>query len=480
MSNSHHHGMRNQAALQKMCTLNSFEHENIGRFGRMFRNLSPLYSLPNSLIELGKKGGIMDGGTQQTFTNTVPLGMIFFGQFIDHDITLDTTSKFNLINVPENIDNFRTPALDLDCIFGEGPEDEPFLYEKDTKKLLTGISNNNIGQGSALEKHDLPRTGQGIAIIGDPRNDENRIISQLQLAFIRFYNAVYTDIVTENTKLYPSQVYEAARKMVTWHYQWIVVNEFLPAMVGQETVTQILGKGRQYYRPSSKPFIPVEFSIAAYRFGHSMIAQELRLQTDGALRSIFSPQVGRGFSRISSSNQIVDWSLFFDLNGMFQKAGKLNTQLASDLLALPFFPPNTPDHEKSLAIRNLLRGQSFLMPSGESVAQHLGRNEAEIAQVNNFVKNQIAGQAIDLTAGTPLWYYILAEAEVIGRGESGLLGEGLGPVGGMIVAETIIGLLELDPNSYLGNDRSWSPTLGNNGHFTMADLLTKAAEVVMT
>lgn len=474
------HGMQNIMHRNELCNMQSYHLERVGRFGRLFHELSPLYTTPKALIDLGQLGGPMDIGNTSALTDSVPLGMIFLGQFIDHDITFDTTSNFDSINQPADIENVRTPQLDLDCIFGGGPEDEPFLYtvagaDRDLY-LLTGLSNNNLQQGVDLETHDLARTGKGIAIIGDPRNDENRIISQLQLAFIRFYNAIYHDLITEQPDLDRKEAYLQARQIVTWHYQWIVINEFLPTLCGDVVVKDILGNGRRFYQPKEQAFIPVEFSVAAYRFGHSMIAQEIQLNDLEGPAGIFSAQIGRGFSRISRIDQIVDWKFFFDFNGSFQKAAQLDTKLPSDLLNLPFVnTANTAD--KSLATRNLRRGQSFLLPSGENVARHMGREEAEITNVRNLIENIASGNNLDLSAGTPLWFYILAEAEVIGR--IGTLGndpgEGLGPVGARIVAEVLIGLLEMDSNSYLGSNRDWSPSLVSaSASFTMKDLLEKA------
>ncbi|MBR9915177.1 MAG: peroxidase [Algicola sp.] len=483
MNNQRHHGRHSFVGKNELCSMSSYDKEQIGRFGRMFRSLSPLYLKPKSLEALGSADGPMLSGDPANFTNDIPLGMIFFGQFIDHDITFDTTSNFFSINSPTEIENTRSANLDLDCVFGGGPEDEPFLYDNPNTRglyLLTGKTNNNQGQGVALEKHDLPRTGTGTAIIGDPRNDENRVLSQLQLAMIRFYNAAYdklkSDYAANSISKSSKDIYEEARELVTWHYQWVVINEFLPAMCGQKIVSDILGKGRQVYKPCDTGYIPVEFSVAAYRFGHSMIAENIKLQPTGTEGSIFSPAIGMGFSPIKNNNQIIDWKSFFDFDGTHQKAEQLDTKLAKALLDLKFINSTNPA-DRSLATRNLRRGQSFLLPSGESVAKCLDRPQSEIDDVKNLINNIAQTHDIDLSAGTPLWFYILAEAEEIGKlNDSGgsTPGEGLGPVGAIIVAEVIIGLLELDPHSFLGSNRDWTPSFGNGNEFTMKDLLEMA------
>ena len=470
MSNQQHHGIRKRHEMNHLCNANSYGYESQGRFGRLFtaqHQAAPLYSNPNDLIELGKKGGIMDSMGNKALTNTVPLGMIFLGQFIDHDITFDTQSRFNNVNDPNEIDNFRTPNLDLDCIFGEGPEDEPFLYEADSLKLLTGETNNNLGQGKALEKEDLARNGQGKAIIGDPRNDENRIISQLQLLFIRFYNKVYDQVAAEHPSYPPEEVYEEAREITVWHYQWIVLHEFLPLIIGETLLSEIIKEGRRWYVPAKRPFMPVEFSVAAYRFGHSMIPQKLRLRSGGDENDLFSDAIGGGFSRIEHLDQVVEWSQFFNIDGTHQLSTKLDSKLSSELLELPFLKDSPiPDFEKSLATRNLRRSNSFLLPSGENVAKCMG---IDATRVKDTVMDLIADENIDFSNGTPLWFYILVEGGELGR--DGDPGEGLGPVGGRIVGEVLYGLLELDDTSFLGSNRNWTPTLGAAGTFSMKDMI---------
>lgn len=475
MTHQNHHGSKRGHQDHPMCHRDSLNHEQVGRFGRMFPGQQPLYTNPLNLGKIGAAHGPMDGGHQADKTDTVPLGMVFLGQFIDHDITLDTTSQLNRVNVPESIENFRSPSLDLDCIFGEGPEDEPFLYEKKSGKLLllTGAINKNHGQAEELQKHDLARTAEGVAIIGDPRNDENRIVSQLQLAFIKCYNAHYQQIEFDFPEKSPKEIYELARQKLTWQYHHIILNEFLPLMVGEATLQQVLAEGRKYYKPCHAPYIPVEFSGAAYRFGHSMIQNFMRLKTGGPPFELFSPEIGQGFRPVKDLQEVVDWAAFFDIDGTHQLAGKMDTKLAPDLLELPPFVPAP----RSLATRNLMRGQSFLLPSGETVAKCMKRKEEEIKYVKDYAQSLVAGHGVEFSNGTPLWFYLLAEAECIGRQDldGNKPGEGLGPVGGIIVAEVLVGLIEMDENSFMSNDRNWVP---EKGAATIKDLLEKSHQAL--
>lgn len=477
MSNQNHHGMNELSGIEAFC-----HHQEAGRrsghFGRML-HLPPLYMHPAALAELGRQGGPMDGGTTAERTATAPVGQVFFGQFVDHDITLDVTSSLSATADPNTIPNARTPTLDLDCVYGAGPEAHPFLYHNSGDfakvKLLTGADGTAVSQPAALAAQDLVRSPQGTAVIGDPRNDENRIISQLQLAMIRFHNNVVDCIVSNPTNQREGKaLYEYARELTTWHYQWVVINDFLVKMCGAAVVADVLGNGRQIYCPGhEEPYIPIEFAAAAYRFGHSMIPQSIQVQQSEPALRLFGSVLGRGFSPLSDPRGVVDWHELVktSANRNVQLAEKLNSKMATDLLALPFI--TDPNDVNSLATRNLRRGQGFRLSSGENVAAALGRSIGEIDAVATAAQ-ALAGTAVDFSSGTPLWFYLLVEAGEIGReSEPDLFdpGEGLGPVGARIVAETLIGLAELDPRSYLTQNRSWLPSDGV-GVSTLGEMLT--------
>lgn len=447
-----HHGLNDFGGLDAYCRLGHTRHRG-DRFGRLCGNLPPLYTDPTTLRAVGAKNGPMDGGTGSVRTASVSVGMVFFGQFIDHDITLDVSSSFDRINDASGVANARTPTLDLDSVYGGGPEATPFLYHASGPftgvKLLTGADTG----GHPHAASDLPRVGN-VALIGDPRNDENRIISQLHLAMIRVHNKMVEHIASGANPPLGHELYEAARRETTWHYQWNVVHDFLVAMCGQGAVDRVLSAGRKYYRPD-EPFIPVEFSVAGFRFGHSMVPQRIQTQSGQSPLALFGSSLGAGFSPVPGPNAVVDMhEIFFThLGRTVEHAQRMDTKLARTLLDLPFINSG----ETSLATRNLLRGQSFLLPSGENFARAVGRPDTEINSVSAAVATATGGA---LRAGTPLWLYFLTEAEVIGReAANGSFepGEGLGPAGATLVAETIIGLMELDEHSWLGADRSWSP-----------------------
>jgi hypothetical protein len=426
-----------------------------GRFSRMFGDLAPLYTDPAVLRDLGDNK-VRENPSDSTLRSTdYPLGMVFFGQFIDHDITLDVTSQLDRTNDPFAIENFRTPALDLDSVYGTDPEAFPYLYESSgSHKLILGY--HGI---------DLPRSPDGVALIGDPRNDENRIISQLHLAFLKFANKVL-----EHTE----DDFEEAQRLTRWHYQWVVLHEYLPLTCGEELVRDILANGRKFYKPhGARAFIPVEFAVAAFRYGHSQLPDFMTFNDANERAPFFGDKLGQGFTPVEEKDQAVEWRHFFNVgdNPVYQLAQKIDTGIAGPLLSLPFIDDAA---NKSLATRNLLRGQSFRLPSGQTIAKAMGEEP--------LTKDQV-GTGTEVDEATPLWFYILKEAELMGA-RNGNKGERLGPVGGRIVAETLIGLMEYDDNAFLGSDRNWLPELprasgasGGPAGFSMRDLLAFAEAV---
>ncbi len=431
-----------------------------GRFGRLFPTLPPFATdtqkVRAALMELGKPGGIMDPGEADNPDNpNIAAGFTFLGQFLDHDITFDPTSSLERQNDPESISNFRTPAFELDSVYGAGRGASPHLYDQlQPGKLLV----------DAIAQNDLPRNSQNVALIGDPRNDENVIVSQLQLAFIKFHNATL-DFVSQ-TIPDPNEAFEEAQRLVRWHYQWIILHEFLPHTVGQKVVDDILKYGRKFYDWRNEPFIPVEFSVAAYRFGHSQIRPGYPANDDFRA-PIFDatldpddpdPDDLRGGKR--ADRRFIKWSNFFELGGQVVPSKRIDTLLSPPLFALPFIPPNMPGNPRSLAQRNLLRHLTFSLPSGQRVAKAMRLKTLSPRDLKDVAK-------LGFDDHTPLWFYILREADKLGGGKT------LGPVGGRIVAEVFIGLLEGDRMSYVRQNPDWVPELpgAKKGDFSMADLL---------
>ncbi len=489
-------------------------------FTRMFPELPPFAAQTdaarNAARLIGAKGGLLDAQdnlsdpiqsilnqpvfSPNNFDNTgnalLTAGITFFGQFLDHDVTLDLRSRLLERAEPGRTVNFRSAAFDLDSLYGEGPDRSPELYELvhgDYKFIVHEIPGSPAMSRKGAMRYDLPRDSAGDAIVADSRNDENIILSQLQVAMLRFHNAVSDRLRARHRGAQARELFAQAQRLVRWHYQWIIVNEFLPATIGADRLELIRREGLRYYDversrhrdgPSYGPKIPVEFSAAVYRFGHSQVRPSYRLNfgPDGGapfFAFVFDDQQDpnasdpadlRGGRR--AARRFVDWQTFFNFgDGNVRPNKRIDTKLSTILFDLPGSRAPAPglptDGVQSLASRNLIRHVNFGLPSGQAIARRMNVPVLTAAQLAELAPH-------GMSESTPLWYYILKEAEVMEEGRR------LGPVGARIVGEVFIGLLRADRSSYLASEPRWKPTLpsaGGAGSFRMTDLLTMAGVV---
>jgi hypothetical protein len=454
------------------------------RFGRMFDDPHLRPDPGDEAIET-LAGKMIDGSGNSKFNEAIPAGYTYLGQFIDHDVTFDTTPQLRGDTDPRTLVNFRTPRLDLDSLYGSGPVDQPFLYDWDGAAPFRGVK-LLVGENPpedevtkvALAKVDLPRNQQGRALVGDARNDENLIIAQLHLLFIHFHNKVVDQLAKGTEHRGRTELLAEAQRIVRWHYQWIVTHEFLPKIVGQTMTDSVLQPSdgdaaptvkREFFKWDDEPFMPIEFSAAAFRFGHSMIRDTYRLNdTAGVPIFLQGNESGRhlgGLRRLPDSLKIA-WDQFFPTTSRLTAATanllmdsmRIDDRLAPRLRQVP------PDR-KALARLNLRRGHRLGLPAGPLVADAMG---APKLSEQDLHLDGIDGATHDvLVRATPLWYYVLREAAHLGDG-----GQRLGPVGGRIVVEVLAGLLEGDSSSYLRAEEPWKPDLGETeGQFTMRDLI---------
>lgn len=494
-----------------------------GAFGRLFPALPPFAPATDAvhaaLMDMGRQGGLLDAQDDLTqtpaalITNpalsvnnpdnvTHTAGTHFIGQFMDHDMTFDATSPLGQPTDPTTSRNSRTAAFDLDSVYGRGPIGSPQLYDPNDQVKL------RVGFGGLFE--DLPRqtdldgSSDLTALLGDPRNDENMIVAGLHAAFLKFHNNA-VDYVRAQGHHDPARVFLEARLLTTWHYQWMIVHEFLPLFVGQAMVDDILENGPRFFKPRrGQAFIPVEFQTGTYRFGHSMVRPSYRanLQGDGGgpfFGFIFDPSQhpedagqapladpGDLSGGARAPRRFVDWQTFYDFGDGQVKPNKvIDTMISSPLFTLPLgaIPPHTGP--VSLAQRNLLRHITWSLPSGQAVARRMG-----ITPLSSDYFPELAEYGLGFESSTSLLYYVLREAGLTQTTQPTLVpsppptptttrgGLRLGPVGGRIVGEIILGLLTADPTSYLVARPDWQPVLptrsGGTGTFRMVDFLTFA------
>lgn len=620
--------------------------------GRRFR-IQPHPSDVPALRALGRIDGPMhEKSDAESRDSNVPAGHIFFGQFIDHDITFDTVSRLDTPARARDTENARTPALDLDSIYGGGPERSPYLYDmpylvlgdeivpgrydvlrrgapgaavasagggqpvyeaktepapaRDTRSdqresggavdallngggagdinsLLFGDGDDTYGQPrdpqpapraepepvdpppaatpprGGASPHARGRTVSRVALIGDPRNDENVVITQLQAAFITFHNSIVDRLLKhENVDLaalraqiaaaqtrgeqreletrlgqITREIFEAARNHTIHYYHRTIVEDYLPHILGQNRVNEIRTQGRQFYFPDGfrdpstgdvrEPFIPIEFSTAAFRYGHSQIRglYNLSRQTQGV--PLFG--AGRGPQNIDMMGfkpmipeLMIDWAYFFTMDPSrwqdVQSARPMDTRIPDPLFKLVEAGVVPAGDVESLAARNLNRGRTFRLPSGQMVARAMGLPPELILEADPVTRETLGVDE------TPLWYYVLQEAKQQGitrerkyeLADAGRLvptsavysgraaapesmtarvkemsgsqgGDILGPVGGTIVGEVLLGLIDhyrdqtgrgLDFVSVIDGEMSKTPLRGGGTGYHMGNLLTDA------
>ncbi|MEP7003002.1 MAG: peroxidase family protein [Chloroflexota bacterium] len=484
-----------------------------GNFTRLFPDLPPFFdklepagatdALRDVMRDIGKQGGLLDANDQISAgpvaliadatvngnnppTNpdnpTHTAGVTFFGQFMDLDMTFDSRSTLGVPTDPSMMPNARVPYFDLDSVYGLGPSvSAPFYDPNDIAKL-------RIESGGIFE--DLPRTADMTAIVPDPRTDQHMMIAGLHCAFILFHNKAVDHARNQLGLIDPAAVFAEARRLTVWHYQWMIVNEFLPLFVGPAIVNDILTNGRQFYRPAKgEAAMPIEFQGACFRVGHTMIRPSYRanLKGDGGkpfFGFIFDPALGDITSApgrdpadmrsgFRAPRRFIGWQTFFDFkDGEVKRNKMIDPKISTPLFTLPLGAIASHKAPISLMQRNLLRHITWSMPSGQAIASAMGVN-----RLSGEDLKELKQYGIGLEQSTPLFYYMLQEAALVPNTDIGKNTGGfhLGPVGGRIVAEVVLGLLQTDPASYLVQKPDWIPTLQNAGTgFRMTDFLTYA------
>jgi hypothetical protein len=426
-----------------------------GRYMRLFPELPPLAIEPQMMRAIGRAGGPSDATDRDpSDSRTTAAGRPVFGQYLAHDLTADR-SPLTHHDDAELLRNARSARLDLQLLYGDGPVGNPYLYRRpDPARLLLGRS----GTG---REDDLPRNPEGIALAGDPRQDVHVLISQMHVAMIRAHNRLVDRLRADGVP--DADVFDEAQRALTWHYQYVVLHDYLPETIGQERAARLLERGPRYFCPEGAVAIPLEFADAAYRFGHSQMRDRYQLQPGGPALKLMPDLMGFG---PTPAGHVVHWPLLLDVPGQpaAQRASAIDGRLPNSLIHLPLDITGTVDEDDqaSLAVRDLLRGTATGLPSGEAVARQTG----EVP----LLPEETGLAALGWRGETPLWYYILREAAVREDGER------LGPVGSLIVGEVLLGVIDGDPSSQRSMDPDWQPSLPSRqkGRFTLTDLLVPA------
>lgn len=438
------------------------------RFGYLFPEL---HKNPESLLEpseetveklkhLGET--MLDSGTGDEPGSDIPSVYTYFGQFLVHDLTFEAATKdVNVTasdlkplppsDVPEKIQNTRTGTLDLDSIYGKycyALKDCRPVPRVDKRLLVQRAAKTPGFEIAGTTPDDVPRDRDylkypdryGTAKIGDPRNDQNIIISQLHVAFLRAHNAIAESVSS----------FEEARTRLRRYCQRVVINDYLDRICDPVTLAKVRANPRRFYDPPDEGFyIPLEFSVAAFRFGHSMIRRaydynaRFRGSSRPGLKDLLVYQVLDRYHNLPES-WMIEWKNFVGDDAP-NKARPIGTRIVSPLSKLVDEKGKPLQYARNLATRDLLRGYLLSLPTGQAVAKALGEHALSAAEVESVAADEQQAKSLQssgFSGRTPLWFYILAEAAYYKKGR-------LGPTGTWLVASVLIGLVRRSADSIL-------------------------------
>lgn len=432
-------------------------------FGRLFTGL-PAHRPPDEMLEhLGEPDGPMSERESLWSENsydspTLPAGYTFFAQFLIHDLTYELVRRLSTDRTPRTIQGGPS-SLRLQSLYGPGPEMAPHLYAFYEQDYFSG----RLLDSPSGTQHDLPRNRQGRALIADPRNAENVVLAQLHLGMLRFHNAVVKKIST--TGDHGPALFNEAQRQARWHYQWAVVYDFLPRLMDPTIVEEALD--RDFSHEEAPHGLPLEIALGIFRYVYSQVRLTYQINDNAEVTLVpaegTSDTLLRHRSQSIPSRLAVDWSHFFEIGDADPQSSKLiDTKITPAFLNLPLIDDPRPAR-RSVVVRFFLQAKRAGLPSGEVVAQALGKPSR--------LPSTAALRKLGLDE-TPLLYYVLAEAEHQYQESEE---DRLGPVAGRLIADTVIRLLRRDPQSYLNAHPNFTPAsefTDENGDFGIGELIT--------
>jgi len=384
-----------------------------------------------------------------------PAGYTYFGQFIDHNLTEDDTAMRDAGELePWETVNYRGPWLNLSGIYHP-------VHDRGGWKQLYEPSGLVFRLGEPTvrgEQFDLPLDKNGHPLLIDERNNENIIVRQIHVMFLKLHNLAIKELAEDEPTLSPRKLFSKAQQRVCWQYQYLVRHDFLSKVCNENVFNELVVKNEQPTIDwSAGGFsIPVELAQAVLRFGHSLVRPNYNLNVahpDIALRDLLSS----GDARALAVDEAIHWPT---LLGIKEPAMRFDTAVASPLFKLEskdihsYVDRPMPHMPHPLPVRTLIRGAKSRLPTGQDVAKRMR------VLVVHPTEQTIGGvvyapgahlQSLGLSEATPLWYYILLEAEVNEHGAT------LGELGSRLLIETVNGALREDPNSYLSQRPKWTP-----------------------
>lgn len=421
-------------------------------FNRLFPEATQPIT-PSQESGLIKLGQAMRDVQERAGQDTPKIGYTYFGQFVDHDLTQDRTLLNGPYQNPADTRNYRTGYLDLDNVYGGGPTDSGSsrLYEGPVEAATFIIGSTPLGHPRDVHFVD------GKPMIpddGDPRDLENVMVRQIHVLLMKFHNETIRQLTAnppliifpDGTQPTGGSFFDQARKLVTWHYQWIVRNKYFEAILKRDIWYKLIDRTLPITRQTDFS-IPIEFATAAFRFGHSMVRNSYPLNCKNVDVQLTDLVADPERPMPLADNQIIEWGLFFlGLAASRPSTGSsfIDTSITG---ALHDMPPI------SLPVRALLRGARYKIASGQQVFEEFLRanlvTEGDRLSADELTRDvhNVSGTELknaNLQDNTPLFYYILKEAELREND-----GRTLGSLGSLIIAQVIETALQSDLESYI-------------------------------
>ncbi|ADW69079.1 peroxidase family protein [Granulicella tundricola] len=452
-----------------------------------FQHLVPgkAYTIPSSLMSHiafpGTGVSYSDPGLEQSDPGVfespeVPAAFTFVGQFIDHDLTMNAVDLFEVQT--DEVANTASPLIDLDSVYGANRTKltAPF------SKIFHADGRFRMVDRGGYE--DLVRDEVGNALIGDQRNDENQMILQIHLLVMKVHNKLMAGGLG----------FEEAYRETLFNWQSVLLTDYLPAILEPATLAWLLGEigkpdfGEFKYKPWKNlvdgklaASMPHEFAIG-FRFGHSQLRFGLRVNpgvggmvrlfdnsltssggktSTGAVKNLFSDLRG---SQELVAEHVIDWGTF--LGGATPlRSNRIDGKVTSVVFDLP--ESAIPDDIKyigNLPQRNLIRSRQVGLCAGEDLAKFYGIERLATRKI----EPDEAAHHLYMEKGhfrTPLWYYILKEAEAVGGPKSSRLGA----LGSRLIGEVIVGAIGFAPTNVLA-EPGWKSSVTGSREVSLLEL----------
>lgn len=373
--------------------------------------------------------------------NRILQGYTYFGQFIAHDV-LEATN-------PKCRSRFVTPQLNLDSLYGD------FNYGNKWRTLFHA---NGKFVHNQDDQHDLVRAADGKALIPEQRNDENVIIAQLHVFWQRVHDAI-VESESLNTNL--EIAVGSARRKTILTFQLLTLTDFAPLIFTDLVYDQYFKNHRTYLEPRVSG-IPLTFSRAAFRFGHSLVRQNYRLNQNQSSEDLKDLLQGNRSDRRIPATMAINWELFFTDKHGENTSFLVDPVITTTMENVPNCEPAT--QEINIASQNLMAGA--ILGSGHDLVQSLLAQPNGLTMASDLALSplQDLGPPFKGLDGMtiqelPLWPYILLEASQVSRGFR------LGPLGSIICAETFRWMIE-----------SSSISIYKKGQFNSADVMRAMGE----